>query len=84
MGGDEFVLVLPSSAPSVVEQRALAIRQTIGDIGDEVSISIGAAFFPGDGTTAEQLMVAADARMFEEKRVWGSVPQPEASLATGD
>lgn len=68
MGGDEFVIVLPASSPEAISGRIAAIKQTIGEIGEDVSIAIGAAFYPDDGADTESLVAAADVRMYEDKR----------------
>jgi GGDEF domain-containing protein len=36
--------------------------------GDSLTVSVGAAHFPLDGTDAEQLLAEADRRMYGEKR----------------
>ena len=74
-GGDEFVLVLSDcgldEAHARMEQLQLSIRSLIVDaaIGVRMSLNIsaGVAVFPDDGETQEQLLVAADRRMYEAK-----------------
>jgi len=74
MGGDEFVLILPGARPEAIEKRALALNKMVRSIGLEVcgedllSISIGDAHYPGDGTDAEQLLAQADRRMYRVKQ----------------
>ncbi len=83
MGGDEFVMVLPGLTPEQVEQRVAAIKRAVTTVGDQLSISVGAAFFPHDGATSEQIMVEADTRMYEDKRQRAQEPavHAEAGLA---
>ena len=74
MGGDEFVVVLPGVTPFdaglKVAQFREVVRQVGGDLfaGDSLTVSVGAAHFPVDGTDAEQLLAEADRRMYAEKR----------------
>lgn len=74
MGGDEFLIVAPNMPPDAVKERAMllnamalrASREVCGK--DIVSISLGAAFYPHDGTDAEQLLSQADSRMYKAKQ----------------
>ena len=73
-GGDEFVAVMPATSRQTADGRA-------GDLGQRVSaakidvaggsvscdISIGVAAYPDDGETVEELLSAADRRMYEAK-----------------
>jgi diguanylate cyclase (GGDEF)-like protein len=62
LGGDEFVLVAPGSAGAMVAQRVLAaIALLPGAGGRAISISTGLARFPLDATTADDLLLAAQA-----------------------
>jgi diguanylate cyclase (GGDEF)-like protein/putative nucleotidyltransferase with HDIG domain len=73
MGGDEFVMVLPGVTPEAVTHRLQRLRAYVERVGIElcgtgcVSVSGGAAFFPEDGRTAEELLARADKRMYGEK-----------------
>lgn len=73
MGGDEFVMVLPGVTEEAVGHRLQRMRLYVERVGIElcgvlcVSVSGGAAFFPGDGHTAEELLARADKRMYGEK-----------------
>ncbi|MBV9279345.1 MAG: GGDEF domain-containing protein [Chloroflexi bacterium] len=70
-GGDEFALLLgaPSEGDSGIAWR---IADAVGQIGAQmqvgISISIGVAHCPTDGTHAQELLAKADARMYENKR----------------
>ena len=74
MGGDEFVLVLPASDCESIQRRIGELREIGGHAGCAVAggagltISIGEAFFPADGSDAEQLLAEADRRMYLNKR----------------
>jgi diguanylate cyclase (GGDEF)-like protein/putative nucleotidyltransferase with HDIG domain len=74
MGGDEFVLVLPGATEDAVATRLQRLRAYVERCGIElcgekvVSLSGGAAFFPRDGQTAEELLARADSKMYGEKK----------------
>jgi diguanylate cyclase (GGDEF)-like protein/putative nucleotidyltransferase with HDIG domain len=74
MGGDEFVLLLLGQDQTAVAERIDQIRQIVwragsGDeIDDQVSMSVGAAFFPQDGADADELLAEADRRMYKAKQ----------------
>jgi diguanylate cyclase (GGDEF)-like protein len=74
-GGDEFVVLLPETDPTGGFIVAEKIRRAISNIrldanGQPVrtSASIGVVAYPDDGQTADQLMITADATMYESKR----------------
>lgn len=63
-GGDEFLIVAPGAAGMTVARRvldALASRSTAGR--SPISVSAGVARFPADGTTPDELIVAATAAL---------------------
>ncbi len=74
-GGDEFVVLI---SPSADAQSALGVAQRAGDalrapvrIGEvelHVTASIGVAYYPMDGNSAESLMACADAAMYCAKQ----------------
>ncbi|MCX7604994.1 MAG: diguanylate cyclase [Bryobacteraceae bacterium] len=74
MGGDEFVLVLPGVTEEAVATRLQRLRAYVECCGIElcgekvVSLSGGAAFYPRDGQTAEELLARADSKMYGEKK----------------
>jgi diguanylate cyclase (GGDEF)-like protein len=83
-GGDEFIVVAPGSAGVTVARRILAAVGTLPPVdGQPVSVSIGVARFPADGTSSDELIAAARAAL-EEARAAGrggvaeSTPQPTA------
>jgi diguanylate cyclase (GGDEF)-like protein/putative nucleotidyltransferase with HDIG domain len=73
MGGDEFVLLLPGSDRRSIQGRIAEIRQiAIGTgmpAGGGVSMSIGEAYYPEDGSDAEELLAEADKRMYKAKQL---------------
>ncbi len=75
MGGDEFVLILPASDCDQMSRRIEELRHIGARAGCEVAgtdaltMSIGQAAFPSDGTDAEQLLAEADRRMYRAKQL---------------
>jgi len=74
LGGDEFVAVLPGRVSrSIVRAIAdtmharIAEPMVLGETTIEVSVSIGHALAPADGSTVIDLMRAADRGMYDEK-----------------
>jgi diguanylate cyclase (GGDEF)-like protein len=73
-GGDEFVIVAPNMPPALVSDRAALLNTMAQKAGREVcgedclSLSLGAAFYPQDGTSAEQLLAEADRKMYAAKQ----------------
>ncbi len=74
MGGDEFVLILPASDCENMQRRISQLREIGAHAGCEaagmrlMTMSIGEAFFPQDGSDAEQLLAEADRRMYRAKQ----------------
>ncbi|MGR3485156.1 MAG: sensor domain-containing diguanylate cyclase [Paracoccaceae bacterium] len=74
-GGEEFMLVWPDVAPADALARAEALRRRIGKItvryGDKalprVTVSIGLAQAPRDGSLPQDLMRAADVALYASK-----------------
>src|SRR5690606_16416481 len=84
-GGDEFIAVLTNcgEADAEAKRRELqrAIESIVVSIGNEevtVGISAGAAVYPDDGVTSEELLAAADRRMYEDKARQRRKSQPLA------
>lgn len=75
--GDEFVALLPETSPEEAEQVVARVQRTVSShrfqIDEErsvkVGVSAGAACFPLDGSTLEQLIHRADKAMFRDKTV---------------
>jgi diguanylate cyclase (GGDEF)-like protein/putative nucleotidyltransferase with HDIG domain len=75
MGGDEFVILLAGSDREDVYRR-IAEFQTItcealdsATALDVIRLSVGEAFYPHDGSDAEQLLAEADRRMYKSKHL---------------
>ena len=75
IGGDEFIIILSSLPEVVVAERIGSglIEQIVQPIRVEkaevvVSASIGISIYPENGTTAEELIRAADKAMYQIKR----------------
>ncbi len=75
IGGDEFVIILSSLPDTAIAERIASglIAQIADPIRVEslefpVSASVGISLYPQHGTTAEQLIRAADHAMYEVKR----------------
>lgn len=74
-GGDEFAWIMPlticEQAKVAVERFRLALHQRRIAIGDGTTVtvraSVGLACYPEDGRTVEELISAADSRMYKEK-----------------
>ncbi len=90
MGGDEFVFLLPGVTERTAIARLEEVRCTTGlvsrnaDCGFLLSSSVGAAFYPTDGLTAEELLSAAARRMHLVKRSQGNnIAAPRELQAAG-
>lgn len=74
LGGDEFVVLLTSmntvtECETAVSRllEAIALPFTHGDTTISISVSIGVALFPRDGSTADDLLRHADAMLYQAK-----------------
>ena len=73
MGGDEFIVIAPGLTHDAAAEMAQRLEAIIADVGKAVcgeglvSVSIGQAFYPADGTNAEHLLAEADRRMYAVK-----------------
>lgn len=75
IGGDEFLVTIPNLQDSVeISQRMNFVYKELGKstlegkIDNKVTISIGIARFPLDGSVVEDLIMKADLAMYEAKR----------------
>jgi len=76
-GGDEFTIICPTTDPTGTLALAGRIRDAIASVAVDwgrrrragpVSASIGAATYPEDGLTADEVLLAADRACFVAKR----------------
>ena len=76
VGGDEFLAVLPGMPQSALEGMVSLLKKSVSEsyvkladgLWAQTSLSIGAAVFPTDGDTAEELVKLADQRMYQDKQ----------------
>ena len=68
-GGDEFVVVLPETEREAAQHVAKRISEELRNDGEQpsVSVSVGAAVFPEDGKTIDELLAAADRALYRQK-----------------
>jgi diguanylate cyclase (GGDEF)-like protein len=72
-GGDEFIVFMENVEKQKVDEMTAKVRQVVelpaayGQQQFTVGASIGTAFAPDDGTTVEELVRAADQRMYLDK-----------------
>jgi diguanylate cyclase (GGDEF)-like protein/PAS domain S-box-containing protein len=74
-GGEEFVVVLTNTSPDTAENRAEEIRKSVLEMKVSVAetelsatVSIGVASYPGDGSTGDTVLHAADNAMYRAKK----------------
>jgi diguanylate cyclase (GGDEF)-like protein len=91
-GGEEFSIILPDISPAGALDRAESIRLAIAALHwgtdsapGEVTISIGIAMYPKDGTDAEHLLRVADQALYRAKhagrnQVILSTPPPARAI----
>jgi diguanylate cyclase (GGDEF)-like protein/PAS domain S-box-containing protein len=82
LGGDEFIIVLPS-IDSLAEAMRIGLRladaltaplEIVGGVPMRIRSSIGVAWASAAGVTADALTAAADRAMYESKRAGSSEP----------
>jgi diguanylate cyclase (GGDEF)-like protein len=68
-GGDEFALILPESGEREAKQAATRICEQLANDGQQplISVSVGLAVYPSDGTTIEKLLGSADRALYRMK-----------------
>lgn len=75
MGGDEFVITAPGLTAEAAREKAERLNQAAIESGrhvcgrDLITLSVGMAFCPQDGTDVERLLAEADRRMYSMKQV---------------
>ncbi len=75
-GGDEFIIVLPDASRKITRERAEHLCelshhfniQIEGKILEAVTLSLGVAVFPENGSTSETILRSADAALYAAKR----------------
>ncbi|MEB0208259.1 putative bifunctional diguanylate cyclase/phosphodiesterase [Pseudomonas sp. CCC3.1] len=73
IGGDEFVLLVrltePDDAPQVAARQVSLLSKgfRVAEHDLQISASVGIALYPGNGQTAEELLMNADAAMYHAK-----------------
>ena len=69
-GGDEFGVMLIDSDLGMAEHVARRIEQRLGCACEkpQLSVSIGIGVYPDDGTTAAEIIEAADQRLYRRKK----------------
>ena len=74
LGGDEFAMILPGLTAEALEERLPKLAWMMEEVnrgvgaGGMLAVSVGAAHFPVDGSSTEELLGAADRRMYQMKR----------------
>src|SRR5206468_460056 len=72
-GGEEFTIILPDTTVKGACDRADSILTAIANLRVTIGpqsfngfgVSIGIAFFPGDGATADELLQQADSALYD-------------------
>lgn len=75
-GGDEFVVVLPDASLEVTRQRAEQLCESVqqlqiqydGQTLEAITVSLGIAAFPNNGSTSAELLKAVDNALYQAKR----------------
>ncbi len=75
-GGEEFVIVLPTASAEASRSRAERIRSKLRELTvlhqglsmGRITVSVGVAELPANGTSAGELLAAADAALYRAKR----------------
>jgi diguanylate cyclase (GGDEF)-like protein/putative nucleotidyltransferase with HDIG domain len=73
LGGDEFVFVMPEMTKDLVAEIERRLSRAVGEASRTVcgeaivSVSVGSAFYPADGSSVEELLSEADRGMYETK-----------------
>ena len=92
MGGDEFVIVAPGLSRAAADARGLCLCELTKLAGREISgedwlsLSMGTAIYPEDGSDAEKLLAEADRRMYlqkQEHRIQKALADPDHEPAPG-
>jgi diguanylate cyclase (GGDEF)-like protein len=76
IGGDEFLAIVPGITQEALEEQIEHLKSALGGSRIEVAqgvrtrpmVSIGAAVYPDDAVTADDLVYLSDQRMYEDKQ----------------
>jgi diguanylate cyclase (GGDEF)-like protein len=86
-GGEEFLVVLPGASLCDSQLRADNIRKMVEDIGfyiedkhGQITVSVGIAEYPGNGSTPDEVLTKADAALYAAKRAGRN--RVEAAIGT--
>ena len=90
--GDEFVVILWDCTPETEQRRVADIQSAVAahpfeprpGVRTALSISAGPARFPEEGATFEELLAAADERMYHDKAGRRSRNSNRHALAHGE
>jgi len=68
-GGDEFAVVLPETGEDAAWHVARRVAERVARDGEQpaITVSVGVAVYPRDGTTLEALLSAADQVLYQSK-----------------
>jgi diguanylate cyclase (GGDEF)-like protein len=75
-GGDEFMIVLPDASLEITRERAQCLCDLVRQLNfhfgkrplEDVTISVGVAVYPKNGTTSVDVLRAADNALYRAKR----------------
>lgn len=69
-GGDEFALILAEAGAEAAACVGLRVCERLAEDGEEprISVSVGAAVYPQDGLTMDELLLSADRALYGMKR----------------
>jgi diguanylate cyclase (GGDEF)-like protein/PAS domain S-box-containing protein len=75
-GGDEFIIVLPDASKEITLELAERLREQVRHLNIQIdghsmmtlTLSIGIAIFPEDGSTSEAILKSADEGLYRAKR----------------
>jgi diguanylate cyclase (GGDEF)-like protein/PAS domain S-box-containing protein len=75
-GGDEFIVILPGASHEATQERAKTLclaasefhLQIEGKTLEALTLSLGVAVFPQDGSSSTELLKAADTELYRAKR----------------
>ncbi len=72
-GGDEFVIIMPDTSQESTKERAGHLQAEIKNLDINqgkkftITISVGTAVFPADGSTVDEILISADKALYRKK-----------------